>query len=93
MFHCIKRTIMIFPEFSNIKYINELRGKYDPLANKVRPHITAGQFRSLEEANNAYEKERNFDKIFTCLADRISVEIIGNDAESIIESEYFLQQK
>jgi len=35
-----KRTIMIFPEFDNMKFIDQLRQKYDPLANKVRPHIT-----------------------------------------------------
>jgi len=35
-----KRTIMIFPEFDNMKCIDDLREKYDPLADKVRPHIT-----------------------------------------------------
>jgi 2'-5' RNA ligase len=35
-----KRTIMIFPQFENINIINEIREKYDPLANHVRPHIT-----------------------------------------------------
>ena len=35
-----KRTIMIFPEFKNINIIDELREKYDPLANHVRPHIS-----------------------------------------------------
>ena len=31
---------MIFPEFDNIKIIDEVREKYDPLASRVRPHIT-----------------------------------------------------
>jgi hypothetical protein len=31
---------MIFPKFENIQIIDEIRGKYDPLANHVRPHIT-----------------------------------------------------
>src|SRR5690349_21600829 len=31
---------MIFPEFSNMSVIDEIREKYDPLANHVRPHIT-----------------------------------------------------
>lgn len=31
---------MIFPKFENIKIIDEIRDKYDPLANHVRPHIT-----------------------------------------------------
>ena len=34
------RTIMIFPYFENIEIINEIRQKYDPLAELVRPHIT-----------------------------------------------------
>lgn len=35
-----KRTIMIFPQFDNINIIDEIRKKYDPLADHVRPHIT-----------------------------------------------------
>jgi 2'-5' RNA ligase len=34
------RTIMIFPEFENIDIINDIRKKYDPLADLVLPHIT-----------------------------------------------------
>jgi 2'-5' RNA ligase len=34
------RTIMIFPEFENINVINNIRKKYDPLADLVLPHIT-----------------------------------------------------
>lgn len=34
------RTIMIFPEFDNIDVINDIRRKYDPLADLVLPHIT-----------------------------------------------------
>lgn len=34
------RTIMIFPEFEEMEIIDEIREKYDPLANLVRPHIT-----------------------------------------------------
>ncbi len=36
----LRRTIMIFPQFDNINAIDEIREKYDPLANHVRPHIT-----------------------------------------------------
>lgn len=35
-----RRTILIFPTFSNIKIIDDLRQKYDPLANIIEPHIT-----------------------------------------------------
>ena len=173
-FESKKRTIMIFPEFGNMKYIDQLREKYDPLANKVRPHITlvfpfessfseneisgilnkrlhkiapfevvvhglsvqdrwltldlvkgtdnlteihkilyanefagykpvwlhgfvphitVGQFNSAGETQNAYTKERDFNKIFSCRVDKISVEIIGNAEESIIETEYMLRGK
>lgn len=34
------RTIMIFPEFDNMGIIDDIRTKYDPLAQFVRPHIT-----------------------------------------------------
>ena len=34
------RTIMIFPEFSNMEIIDSIRLWYDPLANLIRPHIT-----------------------------------------------------
>lgn len=36
----ITRTIMIFPGFENMDIINNIRKKYDPLANLVLPHIT-----------------------------------------------------
>lgn len=35
-----KRTIMIFPQFSNQEIIDAIRRKYDPLYNLVSPHIT-----------------------------------------------------
>lgn len=35
-----KRDILIFPKFENINKIQELRNKYDPLANLIAPHIT-----------------------------------------------------
>ena len=34
------RTIMIFPQLSNIDVIDEIRDRYDPLAHLVRPHVT-----------------------------------------------------
>lgn len=34
------RAVLIFPEFENINIINEIRKKYDPLAELVLPHIT-----------------------------------------------------
>lgn len=36
----VKRCIMIFPHFNNLQLINDIRSKYDPLAEHVSPHIT-----------------------------------------------------
>ncbi len=36
----IKRAVVIFPKCNNIKSINDIRDKYDPLANLIFPHIT-----------------------------------------------------
>ena len=35
-----KRDILIFPKFENIHLIQDIRSKFDPLANLVAPHIT-----------------------------------------------------
>ena len=37
----LKRSIIIFPQFgSDINLIQDIRNQYDPLANKIAPHIT-----------------------------------------------------
>lgn len=36
----VKRSIIIFPEFSNINKVDELRRKFDPLYRLIKPHIT-----------------------------------------------------
>lgn len=36
----LKRDILIFPKFKYINKIQEVRNKYDPLANLIAPHIT-----------------------------------------------------
>jgi 2'-5' RNA ligase len=36
----INRSICIFPEFDNLKVIEEMRAKYDPLYSSIPPHIT-----------------------------------------------------
>jgi 2'-5' RNA ligase len=36
-----KRAIIIFPQFgSDTNLIQDIRNQYDPLANKIAPHIT-----------------------------------------------------
>lgn len=166
------RTIMIFPAFPDIRYIEEIRKEYDPLYGKIRPHITLvfpfescietdalqailgrclnmqkpfaltargvlasdrwllldiptgrdtligmherlygdafaeyrpgwlgeyrphitlGRFASAEQAKEAQAGLRGFDREFRCRVDTVSVEIIGENEESIIELEYHLQ--
>ena len=36
----LNRAIVIFPQFNNIRVINEIREKYDPLFEYIAPHIT-----------------------------------------------------
>ncbi|MBU3188522.1 2'-5' RNA ligase family protein [Clostridium bowmanii] len=36
----LKRCIMIFPKLDNVRIVDKLRQKYDPLAGHVKPHIT-----------------------------------------------------
>lgn len=161
------RTIMIFPEFENMKVIDDIRNKYDPLAQLVRPHITLvfpfenetsneeikdilnkrlqnvkpfkivmngismqedsfgnylfldiktgaddiyaihevlyenefkqfdlgfvyqphmtiGKLQTVDELKIAYKELENMDDTFTTIVDKISVEMIGKNEESII---------
>lgn len=48
-----KRDILIFPKFNNMNIINDVRNKYDRLANLVKPHITLA-FPFKDEMSNEY---------------------------------------
>lgn len=48
-----KRDILIFPKFNNMNIINDIRNKYDRLANLVKPHITLA-FPFKDEMSNEY---------------------------------------
>ena len=48
-----KRDILIFPKFNNMNIINDIRNKYDRLANLVKPHITLA-FPFKDEMSNDY---------------------------------------
>lgn len=167
------RTIMIFPEFENMEIIDNIREKYDPLAQLVRPHITLvfpfenemsnemieeilikrlqdvkpfeivlngismkedrfgnylflevkkgvedicfihdilyrnefkqfdlgigykphmtiGNLQTIKELNIAYNALKNMDETFTTMVNKISVEMIGKNEESIIVIEKML---
>ncbi len=72
-----KWDILIFPKFDNIDIINEVRNKYDRLANLVSPHITLGQADGLKDFSD-------FNYEFTTVINKVSVEFIGANEESII---------
>ncbi|MCM1990436.1 2'-5' RNA ligase family protein [Oceanirhabdus seepicola] len=58
-----RRTIMIFPQFDNISVIDEIREKYDPLANHVRPHITL--VFTFESNLTSIELKEHLEKVLT----------------------------
>lgn len=170
-----ERTIMIFPKFDNMAFIDTVRDQYDPLAKLVRPHLTLvfpfssdlttemilqeitnqingypcfqlicqgivkdsnaygnylfllvqegnehlielhdrlysgifstyradipyvphltiGKLQSEEALDSAYQTLTGWNHSFTTMVDTISVEIIGEQKESIIELEYSLSQ-
>ncbi len=51
------------------------------------PHMTVGNLKTSEQLNVAYEDVRNCDEIFSTVVDTVSVEVIGEQGESIIELE------
>lgn len=54
------------------------------------PHLTVGRFDDTNEFNKAIEVTRNIDDRFDMPVDKISVEIIDSNEDSIIEVEYEL---
>lgn len=84
------RTIMIFPEFNNMEVIDKIRAQYDPLAKLVRPHITIGKMSERRELDEAYNKVKNLSETFCTIINKVSVEMIGDNEESIIVTEIAL---
>lgn len=66
----------------NHLYNNELSA-FD-LGLEYIPHITVGKIDDIQELNNAYEEIRNINCSFVSMIDTISVEMIGDNEESII---------
>ena len=55
------RSVLIFPELDNMQRIDTLRKQYDPLAEKVRPHITL--VFPFESELNADDIEKELQKV------------------------------
>lgn len=61
------------------------------LNNKTfSPHITLGNFSTSDELNLAYMKTEHITESFTTTVDKISVEVIAENEDSIIEAEVIL---
>lgn len=63
----MKRDILIFPKFKNLNLIQDVRKKYDRLANLVPPHITlvfpfTDDISTLELSNKIKEVLKDFSK-------------------------------
>lgn len=54
------------------------------------PHITVGRFKTKTEMDNAFEEVKSFNEVFRVKVDRLYVEIIGDNEESIIEGTVLL---
>lgn len=60
----MKRSIILFPDFENIDSIKEIRGKYDPLANFIAPHITL--VFPFDNDASTDELKQHFDIVLNC---------------------------
>ena len=70
-------------------YRNEFKD-YDFWGSEYLPHITVGKLSSVDEMNEAYEDIKGIDEVFKTKVSRISVEMIGDNEESIIILEKLL---
>lgn len=57
------------------------------------PHMTIGSFNSTEDLNSAFEDVKLIKESFTTIVDKISVEIVDENEDSIIELEVYLKDK
>ena len=66
----------------NILYDNEFR-EHD-LGIDYKPHMTLGKLPTVEALNVAYEEVKEINRVFKTIVNKISVEMIGENEESII---------
>ena len=69
---------------SNI-IISDLEVTYPEVKGlEYKPHITIGKFQTSEELNKVYNDLKNLEDSFTTMVEKISVEMIGKNEESIV---------
>ena len=74
----------------NLLYDNEFH-KFDA-GLAYLPHMTVGKFKDTFELERAYEEIKDMDYLFASNVDKIAVEMIGDNGESIIVTEKQLGQ-
>lgn len=72
----------------NILYDNEFC-EHD-LGLGYKPHMTVGKLPAVEALNVAYEKVKEINRDFKTVVNKITVEMIGEDEESVIIIEHEL---
>ena len=72
----------------NILYDNEFC-EHD-LGMGYKPHMTVGKLPTADALNKAYEEVKGINKVFKTVVNKISVEMIGENEESIIIIEHEL---
>lgn len=88
LFLDVKGGDMEICSIHNVLYENEF-SEYN-LGLDYIPHMTVGKLPTAEELDVAYEKVKEINKVFKTIVKKISVEMIGENDESIIIVEYNL---
>lgn len=72
-----------------IEQIKELHQRLYKCKNKFpyQPHMTVGNLKTSEQLDAAFEDVMEYNEIFSTVVDTVSVEVIGERGESIIELE------
>ena len=72
----------------NVLYENEFQ-EYD-LGLDYKPHMTVGKLPTAEALDRAYEQVKDVNRTFKTMVKKVSVEMIGENEESIIVLEHEL---
>lgn len=82
LFLDVKKGAAQLCDIHRILYDHEFR-EYD-FGLPYSPHLTIGKFPTKEALNQAYEETKNLSQSFQTVVDKVSVEMIGEEDESII---------
>lgn len=72
------------------RFYSDILEKFKPeflTTTEFKPHLTVGKVDDNEKFIQAVKDTKNFDEVFETVVNKITVEIIGENQESIIEAE------